>query len=281
VKRLGGTGPLLGDLEWDVKVYLALGAAMHDVAIAAWGVKGWYDYIRPVSAIRYMCDRGQSSDSSAASYAEDGIHLYPGSVELISAESTRPGARHAHLAGPAGQHIGKIAVHAWRGPDFIDDPETDVAGVGWIRCENWWPYQRPSFVTPPFAGYVSGHSTYSRAAAEVMTRLTGDAFFPGGLGEFHAPANEFLVFEDGPSQSITLQWARYYDASDECSLSRIYGGIHPTADDIPGRFMGAQIGQNVMQQVLHYFSSPVIDSAEPFATGRRPLVRPPIKKDPQ
>ena len=28
---------------------------------------------------------------------------------------------------------------------------------------------RPSFVTPPFAGYVSGHSTYSRAGVEVLT----------------------------------------------------------------------------------------------------------------
>ncbi|WNH10597.1 hypothetical protein [Thalassobellus suaedae] len=57
-------------------------------------------------------------------------------------------------------------------------------------------YQRPTFVTPPFAGYVSGHSTYSRAAAEVMTLLTGDAYFPGGMGEFLAKKNEFLVFEE-------------------------------------------------------------------------------------
>ena len=38
----------------------------------------------------------------------------------------------------------------------------------WIRAANWLPYQRDTFVTPPFAGYISGHSTFSRAAAEVL-----------------------------------------------------------------------------------------------------------------
>ena len=62
VKRFGGAGPELGPLEWDVKAYFALGGAMHDSAIAAWGIKGWYDYIRPLSAIRAMADLGQSTD---------------------------------------------------------------------------------------------------------------------------------------------------------------------------------------------------------------------------
>ena len=114
----------------------------------------------------------------------------------------------------------------------------------WILAENWWPYQRPSFVTPPFAGYVSGHSTFSRAAAEVLTALTGDPFFPGGVSDFRIEANEFLVFERGPCVDMTLQWATYRDAADQCSLSRIWGGIHPPADDIAGRRIGAEIGRD-------------------------------------
>jgi hypothetical protein len=201
-----------------------------------------------------MCDMGQASDPDLPSYHPDGINLYPGRIELITEESAAPGGRHEHLAQRRDRHIGKIALHAWRGPDFIDDPETSAAGVGWIRCEDWWPYQRPSFVTPPFAGYVSGHSTYSRAAAEVLTRLTGSEFWPGGMGTFMAPRNEFLVFEEGPSTDIELQWATYYDAADECSLSRIYGGIHPTADDIPGRLMGDRIGAQAWQLANRYFT---------------------------
>jgi hypothetical protein len=268
VKRLGGQGPLLNNLEWDVKVYLALGGAMHDAAITAWGIKGWYDYIRPVSAIRYMCDRGQSSNPAGDSYHPNGINLHPGSIELITNATAAPGQRHHHIAGNSGQHIGKIALYAWRGPDFINDPETDVAGVGWIRCEDWWPYQRPSFITPPFAGYVSGHSTYSRAAAVVMTELTGDEFFPGGMGEFLAPRNQFLVFEDGPSVDLTLQWATYFDASDETSISRIYGGIHPPADDIPGRLMGAEIGADAMALALQHFGDPSYSGRATFAVSK-------------
>ncbi|MEM8931912.1 MAG: vanadium-dependent haloperoxidase, partial [Acidobacteriota bacterium] len=224
VRSVGGVA--VGALEWDVKLYLALGGAMHDVAIAAWGVKGWYDYIRPISAIRFLADLGQSSDPGGLSYHPGGIRLKPGVIELVTADTILSGARHEHLAGSGGVNVGKIAVYAWRGPDFILDPDVDTAGVGWILAEDWWPYQRPSFVTPPFAGYVSGHSTYSRAAARVLTDFTGSEYFPGGLGEFHAPQNAFLVFEDGPSVDVTLQWAKYFDAADECSLSRIYGGIH-------------------------------------------------------
>ena len=246
-------GVVVDDLEWDVKSYLALGGGMHDVAISAWGIKGWYDYIRPVSAIRYMCDQGQSSDVNQPSYNPNGIPLQPNVIEVITQDSIASGERHEHLAGNNGANVGSIAVRTWRGPEYINEPETDTAGVGWILCGDWWPYQRPSFVTPPFAGYVSGHSTYSRAAAEILTSLTGSEYFPGGLGTFSAPANEFLVFEDGPSVDIELQWATYQDAADECSLSRIYGGIHPTADDIPGRLIGYQIGRQAYQHALNFF----------------------------
>ncbi|MFK7920827.1 MAG: FG-GAP-like repeat-containing protein [Bacteroidia bacterium] len=233
-KKWQGQGEDLSDLEWDVKTYFTMGGTMHDAAISAWSIKGWYDYIRPVSALRYMALRGQSSNPSLASYDVGGIPLEPGRIELVAAGDP--------LAGPGNVNVGKIKIKGWRGPTYILDPAEDLAGVDWILAEEWWPYQRPSFVTPPFAGYVSGHSTYSRAAAEIMTYMTGDEYFPGGMGEFYCPKDEFLVFEQGPSVDVTLQWATYRDASDECSLSRIWGGIHPPADDIPGRKIGKEVG---------------------------------------
>jgi len=245
-RRFRGRGAELDGLEWDVKTYFALGGAVHDAAIAAWGLKGWYDYIRPISAIRGMAERGQSTNPALPRYDPEGIPLVEGYVELV-----REGDA---LAGEQGEHIGKVKLYAWRGPAFIERPGSDVAGVGWILAENWWPYQRPSFVTPPFAGYVSGHSTYSRAGAEVLTLVTGDAFFPGGIGEFPAAKNEFLVFEDGPSVDLTLQWATYRDAADQCSLSRIWGGIHPPADDIPGRLIGERVGIAAFHLAERYFT---------------------------
>jgi hypothetical protein len=245
VKKFGGAGRTLGPLEWDIKGYFIMGGAMHDAAIASWGIKGWYDYLRPISAIRAMADRGQSSDPGGVNYSADGIPLEPGFIELVEAGDP--------LAGTNDEHVGKIKLYAWRGPDFIGDPDVDQAGVSWILAENWWPYQRPTFVTPPFAGYVSGHSTYSRAAAEVMTAYTGSEYFPGGMSGFEVKANEFLVFEEGPSVDMTLEWATYRDASDQCSLSRIWGGIHPPADDIPGRLIGMQIGPAAFEHAREYF----------------------------
>ncbi len=249
VRKFKGTGDILDPLEWDVKAYFALGGTMHDVAISAWGIKGWYDYVRPVSAIRFMADRGQSTDPTLANYSPMGLPLVDGLIESVG-----PGDP---LGGTFQENIGKIKLKAWRGPDYIGNPEKDEAGVDWILAENWWPYQRPSFVTPPFAGYVSGHSTYSRAAAVVLTLLTGDPFFPGGMGEFPAPKNEFLVFEEGPSEDMVLQWATYRDASDQTSLSRIWGGIHPPADDIPGRLIGEDIGNEAFAYAEKFFTGQI------------------------
>ncbi|MEQ8623347.1 MAG: T9SS type A sorting domain-containing protein [Vicingaceae bacterium] len=257
IKKFKGQGPTLTDLEWDVKSYFSLSGALHDAAIAAWGCKGWYDYIRPVSAIRYMAQLGQSSDSTLPSFHPGGILLDSGLIELV--EMGDP------LAGTNNENLNKIKVRAWKGPDYILDPLSDSAGVDWILAGNWWPYQRPTFITPPFAGYVSGHSTFSRAAAEVMSLFTGDEYFPGGMGEFHAPKDSFLVFEKGPSVDVTLQWATYRDASDQCSLSRIWGGIHPPADDVPGRLMGIEIGVNAFEVAERYINNSITGIAEPSA----------------
>ena len=243
-KRWKGEGPILSDLEWDVKTYFGLGGAMHDAAVSAWSIKGWYDYLRPVSAIRYLADNGQSTDPMGTSYDPAGIPLIEGYIEVV--ESGDP------LAGAFDEHLGKIKLYAWRGPDYIENPFIDQAGVDWILAENWWPYQRPNFVTPPFAGYISGHSTFSRAAAEVVTLMTGSPYFPGGMGVFDCEQNQFLVFEEGPSTNVQLQWASYRDASDQCSLSRIWGGIHPPADDIPGRLIGYEVGHQVFAKVDEY-----------------------------
>ncbi len=246
-KRFRGQGPVLNSLEWDVKGYFALGGAVHDAAISAWGIKGWYDYVRPISAIRAMAARGQGSGPLLPGYSVAGLPLIPGLIERVLPSDPLA------LTGDA-NNIGKIKLYAWRGTTFVPDPAIYIAGVNWILAENWVPYQRPSFVTPPFAGYVSGHSTFSRAAAEVLTLLTGDEYFPGGLVEFKAPKTSFLVFEAGPSVDVTLQWATYHDASDQTSLSRIWGGIHPPADDIPGRIIGEKVGVAAFNRAESYFT---------------------------
>src|SRR5206468_7643711 len=104
----------------------------------------------------------------------------------------------------------QVMVRAWAGSPA--DPKTQIGGVRWIPAVEWVPYQAPTFVTPSFAGYFSGHSTFSRAAAEVLAGFTGSEYFPGGLATFTVKAGS-LKFEAGPSADVALQWATYFDAA--------------------------------------------------------------------
>ncbi|TAL06940.1 MAG: hypothetical protein EPO07_01085 [Verrucomicrobia bacterium] len=248
VKRIGGTGPVVDDLEWDVKTYFALNAAVHDAACAAWSLKRYYDGWRPISAIRFMGGLGQSSDSSAPSFHPNGLPLITNLIELVTTNSVNSG-RHAGLTP------GKVAINTWPGQPA--DSITQYSGVHWIHADNWLPYQKANFVTPAFPGYISGHSTFSRSAAEVLTAITGSPFFPGGIATYTAVSNTSLAFEKGPSQTVQLQWATYFDAADQAGLSRIWGGIHPPADDFAGRRAGAQCGQNVWALARKYFDGSV------------------------
>jgi hypothetical protein len=215
-RRIGGRGPEVDPLEWDVKLYLALNGAVHDSAVAAWGLKGHYDSARPISIIRYLGERNE-------------LPTVPGLVE---------------------RRGGETYIRAWAGSP--KDPATQSSGVRWIRAVDWVPYQLPTFVTPAFAGYVSGHSTFSRAAAEVLTAFTGTSYFPGGLYEVPIPRGH-LKIEHGPSRDVKLQWATYFDAADAAGQSRLWMGIHIPADDFVGRRVGAQCGKDAWALAKRYF----------------------------
>jgi hypothetical protein len=235
-KRWMGDGSELANLEWDIKGYFAMGGGIHDAAIACWSAKGYYDYTRPIMAIRYMGSKGQSTDPNLPHYHPAGLPLIPGYIELVYEGDS--------LVGDTLQNLHKIKIYSWKGP-FAG---TGQDGAGWLLAENWWTYQTAGFVTPPFAGYYSGHSTYSRTGAEIMTLITGDEYFPGGISEFVANENSYLIADSGPSTTVKLQWATYRDASDQCSVSRIYGGLHPPQDDIPGRRVGLVVGPQAVNK---------------------------------
>ena len=246
-RRLFGAGAPLDPLAWDVHVYLALGGAVHDAAITSWEQKRLYTAPRPLSTVRYLAQLGQSSEPDAPDYHPRGLPLILGVIERITEESAAPGERHARLRS----YVGQLAVRSWRGEP--GDRATEVGGVGWIRAIDWIPYQRRTFVTPAFPGFTSGHSTFSRAGAEVLAALTGSPYFPGGLREVEAPAGAYLVFEDGPSVDVHLQWATYFDAADQAGQSRIYGGIHLQPDDLAGRLTGSAVGLDAVARARAYF----------------------------
>ncbi len=144
-----------------------------------------------------------------------------------------------------------------------DNPKNQTYGVDWQPVDRWMPYQASNFVTPPFPGFISGHTTFSRATAEFLAEYTGSEFFPGGLEEYHLPLG-WLKFEKGPTTEVVLQWASYFDAADEAAVSRIYGGIHPRADDLPARVIGEKIGKRATARAFALFqglaTSPDLDA---------------------
>jgi hypothetical protein len=258
VRRLFGRGPIVDPMSWDIHTYLALNGAEHDAALAAWDGKRRTVSSRPIALIRWMGAKGQSSNPSGPSYDAEGLPLIPGLIEVITQESSAPGQRHERLA----HYVGQIAVRGWQGEPA--DRTQQNSGVGWIRATDWVPYQRRNFVTPAFPGYISGHSTFSRAGAEVLSILTGSPYFPGGLAEFVAPASTFLTFEKGPTKTVRLQWASYSDASDEAGQSRLWGGIHIVPDDFVGRRIGSRVGQSAVAKAKTYYDG----SAKGVATGQ-------------
>ncbi len=233
--RLRGVGEELDRLEWDVKLGLALNGALHDAAIAAWGLKAHYDYVRPISMIRYLAAEGR-------------LPLEPGLSEIITEESAAAGERHEHLS----DHVGEVAVYSWQGQPT--NPASQLLGVDWILASNWIPYQRETFVTPAFAGYVSGHSTFSRAGAEILRSITGSDEFPGGPG-LHVVERGDLIHELGPSTTVFLTWPTYLDAAEQAGISRLYGGIHVLPDHTAGRVVGEAAGLAAWERAEVLFGS--------------------------
>jgi hypothetical protein len=212
-RQFGSAGNEISKLEWDVKMYLALNGALHDAAITAWEIKRDSITARPISLVRYLAVTNKLPE-------------IPGLIEIRG---------------------GKFQVLSWH-PNTSPD-----SSIVWADADTWVAYQLPSFVTPAFPGFVSGHSTFSRAAAEVLTNLTGSAFFPGGMLEVVAPAG-FIKIDSRTNAEVRLQWATYYDAADQAGQSRIWSGIHIEPDDFTGRKIGRQVGLDAVALARKYFS---------------------------
>ena len=246
-RRLFGTGPVLDPLAWDVHLYLALNAALHDAAIAAWELKRLHVSARPITLIRYLAGLGQRTLPSAPAYHPQGLPLVDDLIQVVTEQTAAESERHAHLA----RYIGEIAVRAWRGEP--GDPERDVAGIAWVRARDWVPYQAWSFVTPAFPGHVSAHSTFSRAAAVVLERLTGSAAFPGGRASHRAEVGS-LALEMGPVEPVELSWPSYADAAAQAGESGLWGGISTRRDDVEGQRVGAEVGRQALERAARHFA---------------------------
>jgi hypothetical protein len=128
--------------------------------------------------------------------------------------------------------------------------------------QGFLPYQEPTFITPPFPGFISGHSTCSSAAATILSTYLGSGNFADTTGlkcytnqpdEFlnsfmnifgviQTKDSPYLVFDTSSDYPKTvLAWKDFLFAANEAGMSRLYGGIHPLVDHLGGRDIGQYI----------------------------------------
>jgi hypothetical protein len=143
-------------------------------------------------------------------------------------------------------------VTSWLGP---------YQGYGQVDGSQWIPYQAPSVVTPPFPEYVSGHSTFSSAAATILNLFTGsDAFnayvtVRAGTSLFE-PKTADHPTGYSPATDITLTWPTLTAAAKDAGLSRRLGGIHFQDADEDGYALGRSVGANVLVKTMSYINGP-------------------------
>jgi hypothetical protein len=176
--------------DQDVQLFFEVGNAVFDAGIAVWECKRFYDFARPITAIRFL---------------------------------------------KAGKKI--LATVPFQGKQVING-------------EDWLPYQPPTFITPPFPEYISGHSGFSAAAAEILKRFTGSDDLGASVT---LPAGSSRV-EPGltPQTDVTLSWATFSEAADEAGISRRLGGIHLEQGDLLARMLGRQVGGAVWDKARSY-----------------------------
>jgi hypothetical protein len=143
-------------------------------------------------------------------------------------------------------------IQAWGGP---------YQGTRTIRGEDWLPYQRASFVTPSFPEYLSGHSTFSAAAAAVLKAATGSDTFglsvtiPAGSSRIEPRTDTQTGV---PAAPVTLSWKSFGEAADQAGISREYGGIHFNDGDFEARQAGEDVGLQTWSKAKTYFNGKAV-----------------------
>lgn len=110
--------------------------------------------------------------------------------------------------------------------DRDDNPDTDAD-----------PSWEPLIETPPFPSYTSGHSSFSGAAASLLTNFFG------------TDRVRFDTTSDG-LPNVTRSFDSFWAAAEEAGMSRIYGGIHWQFDNTDGLRTGKDLGTYVYRNYL-------------------------------
>lgn len=152
----------------------------------------------------------------------------------------------------------KFTTNFWRPITAIQQGEAD--GNAATLADPAWT---PLLITPPFPEYTSGHSTFSGAAAQILTDYFGErSFTTASLG----------------LPGITRSFNNFHEAANEASRSRIFGGIHYSFSGLDGLASGRAIADEVLARfsVADDTQAPRIAFLSP-ASGSATSVNPQIQ----
>jgi hypothetical protein len=141
-------------------------------------------------------------------------------------------------------------------------------GVIELDADAWHPYSPSTFITPPFPGYTSGHSTVSGACAEMLRLMTGsdtydyvEARRAGSLTEENVACEvmqrvegKLPVMPDGAELScdVRLPLPTFTAVAEMAGISRVMGGYHIQADNIAGLELGRKVARHLFPKVRGY-----------------------------
>ncbi len=139
-------------------------------------------------------------------------------------------------------------------------------GFGPVSALQWHPYSPGTFVTPPFPGYVSGHSTVSGACAKMLELLTGNdrfgAYHRHTAGMYTEPKATVAAMQSTngrppeglpENKEVVLALLKFSTTADLAGLSRVMGGYHIQADNIEGLKLGRAVADFDWTRYRAYF----------------------------
>jgi len=148
-------------------------------------------------------------------------------------------------------------IMGWAGPG---------KGFALIPAEKWHPYSPATFVTPPFPGYVSGHSTASGAGAKMLELFTGSDRFadtenrvagmltePGFPCHIMQMINGKSVLDPKASCEVALKLPTFSATAEMAGISRVLGGYHIQADNVEGLKLGRHVATYLWPKMQAHF----------------------------
>lgn len=130
----------------------------------------------------------------------------------------------------------------WRPMQAI--AQADIDGNAATTADTSW---NPLIPTPSFPAFTSGHSAFSAAGAEILASFLGTdnvTFTSYSESPFLSGADSYRTFNS------------FSEAADEAGMSRIYGGIHYSFDNIEGQNLGENVASWTFSNFLQVVPEP-------------------------